>query len=57
MRNIVASPPSSTIILGPEPSGQVRAFLVHYQYSIRVSPFQANTLAVLAATIAAAAWS
>lgn len=52
-----ASPPSSTRMLGPFPSGQTRALRVHSQYSLRVSPFQAKTLAVLALTIAAAAWS
>lgn len=52
-----ASPPSSTKMLGPEPSGQIKAFMVHSQYSLKVSPFQANTLAELAFTIAAAAWS
>jgi len=56
MRNIVASPPSSTIRLGPLPSGHIRAFWVHYQYSYRLSPFQAKTFEDLAATIAAAAW-
>merc|ERR1719201_1047549 len=53
----VASPPSSTIWSGPEPSGQVRAFSVHHQYSSSVSPFQAKTLEVPARTSAAAAWS
>jgi len=50
-----ASPPSSTNMLGPVPSGQIKAFKVHYQYSLMDSPFQANTLEVSAFTIAAAA--
>ena len=41
--NIVASPPSSRIMFGPSPSGQVSASSVHCQYSSRVSPFQAKT--------------
>mmetsp|Transcript_8841 Transcript_8841/g.22742 ORF Transcript_8841/g.22742 Transcript_8841/m.22742 type:complete len:216 (+) Transcript_8841:860-1507(+) len=53
----VASPPSSTIMSGPSiPSGQVRAWRVHHQYSSRVSPFHAKTAAESRA-IAAAAWS
>jgi len=52
----VASPPSSTTRVGPEPSGQVRACLVHHQYSSRDSPFQAKTGTPVAA-MAAAAWS
>ncbi len=39
----VASPPSSTICVGPPPSGQSRASRVHHQYSSSVSPFHANT--------------
>ena len=39
----VASPPSSTIWLGPWPSPKSRARSVHHQYSSRVSPFQAKT--------------
>ena len=39
----VASPPSSTICCGPEPSGQTSASSVHHQYSSSVSPFQAKT--------------
>ena len=39
----VASPPSSTIESGPEPSGQVSICSVHHQYSSSVSPFQAKT--------------
>ena len=39
----VASPPSSTIWVGPEPSGHISASLVHHQYSSSVSPFHANT--------------
>merc|ERR1719331_3272575 len=53
----VASPPSSTIWSMPEPSGHVRAFSVHHQYSSRVSPFHAKMLEVPARTHAAAAWS
>ena len=34
----VASPPSSTRRLAPEPSGQVSICSVHHQYSSRVSP-------------------
>merc|ERR1719326_28910 len=56
-RSRVASPPSSTIWSGPAPSGHVRAFSVHHQYSSSVSPFQAKTLEVPARTSAAAAWS
>mmetsp|Transcript_37046 Transcript_37046/g.74982 ORF Transcript_37046/g.74982 Transcript_37046/m.74982 type:complete len:256 (-) Transcript_37046:279-1046(-) len=51
----VASPPSSTIIWGPLPSGHVSACTVHHQYSSSVSPFHANTLEVFLATTAAAA--
>src|SRR3989442_154886 len=39
----VASPPSSTISVGPVPSGHSRPSLVHHQYSSSVSPFHANT--------------
>ena len=39
----VASPPSSTIRFGPEPSGQTSASSVHHQYSSSVSPFHAKT--------------
>merc|ERR1719182_989054 len=56
-RSSVMSPPSSTIWSMPSPSGQVMALSVHHQYSSRVSPFQAKTLAVPARTIAEAAWS
>ncbi len=52
----VASPPSSTIMFGPWPSGHLRACSVHHQYSSSVSPFQANTGTPREAT-AAAAWS
>lgn len=38
-------------------SGQVTALAVHHQYSSSVSPFHANTLAVLPFTTPAAAWS
>ena len=37
----VASPPSSRIMFGPAPSGQVSICSVHHQYSGSVSPFQA----------------
>ena len=37
----VASPPSSSIMFGPLPSGQVSICSVHHQYSGSVSPFQA----------------
>src|SRR5438093_9614557 len=39
----VASPPSSTISVGPVPFGHSSASLVHHQYSSSVSPFHANT--------------
>ncbi len=39
----VASPPSSRIMFGVLPSGQVSACSVHHQYSSSVSPFQAKT--------------
>ena len=39
----VASPPSSTMSVGPWPSGQSSACSVHHQYSSSVSPFHANT--------------
>ena len=52
----VASPPSSRIMFGPSPSGQISACSVHHQYSSSVSPFQAKT-GMPAAAIAAAAWS
>jgi len=51
----VASPPSSTMVLGPLPSGHVKAFNVHSQYSSKVSPFHAKTLVLPALAIAAAA--
>ena len=41
--NRVASPPSSRIMFGPSPSGQVSASSAQCQYSSRVSPFQAKT--------------
>ena len=50
----VASPPSSRIMFGPSPSGHVRAWSVHHQYSSSVSPFQAKT-GMPASAIAAAA--
>src|SRR5271167_4704866 len=40
--NRVASPPSSRIMFGDSPFGQVSAWTVHHQYSSRVSPFQAK---------------
>src|SRR3954465_14806700 len=63
--NSVASPPSSTIESGPEPSGQVSIRSVHHQYSSRVSPFHAYTATPCGlsavpfgpTTTAAAAWS
>ena len=39
----VASPPSSSSMFGPLPSGQVSICSVHHQYSGSVSPFQAKT--------------
>merc|ERR1719412_2501023 len=51
----VASPPSSTIKLGPSPSGHVSAANVQSQYSSKVSPFHAKTADVSAATMADAA--
>src|SRR5438445_13826970 len=39
----VASPPSSTISVGPVPFGHSSASLVHHQYWSSVSPFHANT--------------
>ena len=61
----VASPPSSTIESGPEPSGQVSICSVHHQYSSSVSPFHAytetpcglSTVPFGPTTTAAAAWS
>src|ERR1700728_3269590 len=64
----VASPPSSSSMFGPvdpSTSDQVSAWLVHHQYSTRVSPFQAKTGTPLGSSgvpsgptaIAAAAWS
>ena len=41
----------------PSSVGQQMADSVHSQYSSSVSPFQAKTAAVLAAAMAAAAWS
>jgi hypothetical protein len=55
--NRVASPPSSTMSSGPFPSPHINVYLVSNQYSYKVYPFQANTLAVSALAIAAAAWS
>src|SRR5579875_57566 len=61
----VASPPSSSNMLGPSLPGQVSACVVHHQYSSSVSPFQANTGTPFGSsavpsgptTTAAAAWS
>src|SRR5215469_9104098 len=63
--NRVASPPSSRIMLGSAPSGQVSACSVHHQYSSSVSPFQAKTATPFGSSgvpsgptaTAAAAWS
>src|SRR5689334_3011594 len=63
--NSVASPPSSRIMFGDWPSGQVSACSVHHQYSSSVSPFQAKTGMPLGSSgvpsgptaTAAAAWS
>jgi hypothetical protein len=52
---MVASPPSSTIIFGPNPPGNDKALKVHSQYSKSVSPHQAKTLALPDVAIAAAA--
>ena len=41
--SIVASPPSSRIMLGASSPDQVRISFVQAQYSSRLSPFQANT--------------
>src|SRR3954447_6862056 len=41
--SIVASPPSSRIMLANRLPGQLRICCVHHQYSSSVSPFQANT--------------
>src|SRR3989338_2495557 len=40
--SMVASPPSSRIMFGPLPSGQVSACSVHHQYSPSASPSRAN---------------
>merc|ERR1719396_99064 len=53
----VASPPSSTSWSHPSWPGTVNICSVHHQYSWRVSPFHANTVAVPALAMAAAAWS
>merc|ERR1719282_2096720 len=55
--NNVASPPSSTSKSQPSTPGQVIICSVHHQYSGKVSPFQAKTVAVPAFAIAEAAWS
>ena len=59
--NSVASPPSSTMSVGPSGSppagfGNRNDCSRHHQYSSSVSPFQANT-GTPAAAMAAAAWS
>ena len=43
MTAMVASPPSSRIMLGNTPSPQLKIWLMHHQYSGKVSPFQAKT--------------
>ncbi len=53
---IVASPPSSRIMLATSPFGQSKIRSTYSQYSSSVSPFSAKT-GVPAAAIAAAAWS
>merc|ERR1719460_2863596 len=53
----VASPPSSTSWSQPSAPGTVSICSVHHQYSGRVSPFHAKTVAVPALAIPAAAWS
>merc|ERR1719172_307455 len=53
----VASPPSSTNRSQPSLPGTVIICSVHHQYSARVSPFHAKTVAVPAFAMAAAAWS
>merc|ERR1719510_2842154 len=53
----VASPPSSTNWSHPSAPGTVSICSVHHQYSGRVSSFHANTVAVPALAMAAAAWS
>merc|ERR1719146_128379 len=53
----VASPPSSTRRSQPSWPGTVIICSVHHQYSGRVSPFHAKTVAVPALAMAAAAWS
>jgi len=55
MQSTVASEPSSTIWSGPYPFSQVRHWTVNSQYYLRVSPFHAKTVPVLASAIAAAA--
>merc|ERR1712157_133207 len=55
--NKVASPPSSTSKSQPSAPGTVIICSVHHQYSGRVSPFHAYTVAVPALAMAAAAWS
>src|SRR5215472_10496667 len=63
--NRVASPPSSRLMFGPSPSGQLSACSVQLQYSSSVSPFQAKTGMPLGSSgvpsgptaTAAAAWS
>lgn len=57
MQSKVASPPSSTINSGPFPSSQVKQSRVKFQYYSIVYPFQAKTVPVFDAAIAAAAWS
>merc|ERR1719324_913112 len=53
----VASPPSSTSWSQPSSPGTVIICSVHHQYSGKVSPFHAKTVAVPALAMADAAWS
>jgi hypothetical protein len=55
MQSKVASPPSSTISSGPFPSSQLKQSRVKFQYYSIVYPFQAKTVPVFDAAIAAAA--
>src|SRR6516162_9146681 len=55
-RILVASPPSSSTMLGVQPCAPRRVCSMHHSYSSSLSPFQAKTGIPLAA-IADAAWS
>lgn len=57
IKRAVASPPSSTIVVGPLPSGHTRADNVFSQYSSYDIPLCAKTTAVPFLTTAAAASS